>query len=78
MNFCIHIYPHELRKKLYKKINSILWKKVSKAFLLSSGTEATEAALKLMKLYGIKRKKRKNIIICIEGNWHGRTMELSL
>ena len=43
-----------------------------KAFLMSSGTEATEAAFKLMRMYGIK--KRKLGIICFEGNWHGRTL----
>ena len=41
---------------------------------MSAGTEATEAALKLMRLYGQKVKKRKLGIICIDGNWHGRTM----
>lgn len=45
-----------------------------KAFLLSAGTEATEAALKLMRLNGIKRGKKKGGILCFEGNWHGRTM----
>ena len=73
-----YIYPHELRKNYIKKLIQFSGKKFQKAFLLSSGTEATEAALKLMKLYGIKRKKRKNIIICIEGNWHGRTMGAQL
>ena len=29
-----------------------------KAFLMSSGTEATEAAFKLMRMYGIKKKKK--------------------
>ena len=41
---------------------------------MSAGTEATEAALKLMRLNGQKEKKRKLGIICINGNWHGRTM----
>ena len=45
-----------------------------KAFLLSAGTEATECALKLMREKGIKDGKRKGGIICIEGNWHGRTL----
>jgi 4-aminobutyrate aminotransferase/(S)-3-amino-2-methylpropionate transaminase len=45
-----------------------------KAFLLSAGTEATEAALKLMRLYGQKQGKAKGGILCFEGNWHGRTM----
>ncbi len=45
-----------------------------KAFLLSAGTEATEAALKLMRLNGEKKKKNKGGIICFNGNWHGRTL----
>jgi 4-aminobutyrate aminotransferase / (S)-3-amino-2-methylpropionate transaminase / 5-aminovalerate transaminase len=45
-----------------------------KAFLLSAGTEATETALKLMRLNGQKIGKRKGGILCFEGNWHGRTL----
>ena len=47
---------------------------LEKAFLLSSGTEATEATLKLMRMYGKKHGKRKPGVISFEGNWHGRTM----
>lgn len=49
-------------------------KQFEKAFLLSAGTEATEACLKLMRLNGISLNKRKGGILCFEGNWHGRTM----
>ena len=45
-----------------------------KAFLVSAGTEATEAALKLMRLNGERVGKRKGIVLCFEGNWHGRTL----
>jgi 4-aminobutyrate aminotransferase/(S)-3-amino-2-methylpropionate transaminase len=45
-----------------------------KAFLLSAGTEATECALKLMRLHGQSVGKRRGGILCFEGNWHGRTM----
>jgi len=48
--------------------------KFEKAFLLSAGTEATEATLKLMRLNGIELGKKKGGILCFEGNWHGRTM----
>jgi 4-aminobutyrate aminotransferase-like enzyme len=44
-----------------------------KAFLLSAGTEATEAALKLMRLNAIQIGK-KGGVICFEGSYHGRTM----
>ena len=49
-----------------------------KAFLLSAGTEATEAALKLMRLNAIKNNKRRPGIIAFEGNWHGRTLGAQL
>lgn len=45
-----------------------------KAFLVSAGTEATECALKLMRLNGQNNGKRRGGIICFEGNWHGRTL----
>lgn len=48
-----------------------------KAFLMSAGTEATDAALKLIRLNAQKRNK-KPYVICIEGNWHGRTMGAQL
>jgi 4-aminobutyrate aminotransferase / (S)-3-amino-2-methylpropionate transaminase / 5-aminovalerate transaminase len=49
-------------------------KQFEKAFLLSAGTEATEAALKLMRLNGEKQGKRKGGVICFNGAFHGRTM----
>lgn len=49
-------------------------KQFEKVFMLSAGTEATECALKLMREYGIKKKKRRGGVVCIEGNWHGRTL----
>ena len=45
-----------------------------KAFLLSAGTETTEVALKLMRLNGQKIASSKKVILCFEGNWHGRTL----
>jgi 4-aminobutyrate aminotransferase-like enzyme len=49
-------------------------KQFEKAFLLSAGTEATEAALKLMRLNGKKKGKRNGGVICFNGAFHGRTM----
>jgi 4-aminobutyrate aminotransferase / (S)-3-amino-2-methylpropionate transaminase / 5-aminovalerate transaminase len=49
-------------------------KQFEKAFLLSAGTEATEVALKLMRLNGQKEGKRRGGVICFNGAYHGRTM----
>ncbi len=69
-----YAYPHKLRSEYIKKLVKFFGKGFEKAFLMSSGTEATEAALKLMRLQGQKLKKRKLGIISFQGNWHGRTM----
>lgn len=72
--FHTYTYANQIREKYVKKLVKFAGKNFNKAFLLSSGTEATEAGLKLMRLYGVKQKKRKLGIICFDGNWHGRTM----
>ena len=69
-----YAYIHELRNLYLKKLIKFVGNGLDKAFLMSAGTEATEAAFKLMRMHGKKIKKRKLGIICLEGNWHGRTM----
>lgn len=69
-----YAYGNEIRAKYLKKLINFSGAPFEKAFLLSAGTEATEAALKLMRMNGQKQKKRRLGIICIEGNWHGRTL----
>ena len=53
-------------------------KQFEKAFLLSAGTEATDAALKLMRLNGQAEGKRNGGIVCFNGSYHGRTMGAQL
>ena len=53
-------------------------KQFQKAFLLSAGTEATEVALKLMRLHGQKHQKRSGGVICLNSSYHGRTMGAQL
>lgn len=69
-----YAYPNELRAKYLEKLVNFAGPNFEKAFLLSAGTEATEAAFKLMKMYGQKIGKKKNMILAISGNWHGRTL----
>lgn len=69
-----YAYINKIREKYLKKLILFAGKNFQKAFLMSAGTEATEAALKLMRMHGQKQGKRKLGIICFEGNWHGRTM----
>ena len=69
-----YAYVNEERVRYHQKLVEFAGPPFEKAFLLSAGTEATEAALKLMRMNGQKNKKRRLGVICIEGNWHGRTM----
>ena len=72
----LHSYnnPHNLRLKYSKNLIKFLGDKNKRVLLLSGGSETTECALKLMRLYAIKKKKRRPGIITLKGNWHGRTM----
>lgn len=70
----LHSYAYATRIRTAYLTNLTKWSGFEKAFLLSSGTEATEAALKLMRLHGKKLGKRRGGILCIEGNYHGRTL----
>ena len=69
-----YAYVNEERIQYHKKLVEFAGPPFEKAFLLSAGTESTEAALKLMRMNGKKIGKRRLGIICIEGNWHGRTL----
>ncbi len=44
-----------------------------KAYLISAGTESTEAVMKFMRLHGLKNNKGRGIIT-LTGSYHGRTL----
>ncbi|MCK4326102.1 aminotransferase class III-fold pyridoxal phosphate-dependent enzyme, partial [bacterium] len=72
----IHTYTfaHEIRAKFLKKLVEVTPGYLEKAFLLSAGTEATECAVKLMRMYGQTINLNKVGIISFKGSVHGRTM----
>ncbi len=69
-----YAYPNKIRAEYIARLIQFAGPAFEKAFLMSAGTEATDAALKLMRMHGQENDKRRNIIISITGNWHGRTM----
>ena len=71
-------YPTLERIKYLEFLIENTPKEFEKAFLLSAGTEATEAALKLMRLNSFQKNKKRPGILCIKGNYHGRTMGAQL
>lgn len=73
-----YTYATEVRVTFLKRLIEYVSHGTEKAFLLSSGTEATECALKLARIHGTKIGKRRNGIISYEESMHGRTMGAQL
>jgi len=73
-----YYYPTIIRKKFLQALLKIAPKKLDKAILLSAGTEATERAIKITKIYGLNFKKEKKYIISWEGNYHGKTLNAQM
>jgi len=67
-----YTFPTEIRAQYVKELCKETG--FDKAFLMSSGTESTECASKLMRMYGLKDSSRRNVIISFVGAQHGRTM----
>lgn len=67
-------YVTEVRSKFLKKLIEVVPNYFKKAYLMSSGTEATECLIKLIRLNSKKIGKHKPGIISFKGAYHGRTM----
>ena len=72
-NYC---FPSEARAKLTKRLAEISPDPLKKVFLLTTGAEATECAIKLMRTWGEKVSggSRKIKIVTFVDDFHGRTM----
>jgi 4-aminobutyrate aminotransferase / (S)-3-amino-2-methylpropionate transaminase / 5-aminovalerate transaminase len=66
------LYPTEIRRDLTKKILDVSPPHFEKVVLLSTGSEATDMAYKLIKFWSTKNKRK--YIICFEGSYHGRVL----
>ncbi|MCX5698515.1 MAG: aminotransferase class III-fold pyridoxal phosphate-dependent enzyme [Candidatus Omnitrophica bacterium] len=69
-----YTFAHKSRVEFIKKLIDISPRQFEKAFLLSAGTEATECAVKLMRLNGQRQRANKVGIVSFLGSMHGRTM----
>jgi 4-aminobutyrate aminotransferase-like enzyme len=69
-----YTFPTRIRAEYLRRLIEVAPPQFEKAFLLSAGTEATECGLKLMRMYGRDRGKRRGGVLAFEGNWHGRTL----
>ena len=73
-----YAFPSESRLKLLDRLVSLSPIADSKAALFSSGTEATECAIMLMRRHGQRIHSDKVGILSLSGNYHGRTLAAQL
>lgn len=70
-----YVFPSEGRAELAETLIKLAPKNLKKVFLLTTGSEATECAIKLARSWGIKTGGKKKIgIVGFERGFHGRTL----
>ena len=75
-NYC---FPNEPRAALSKYLTEIAPAPLKKCFLLTTGAETTECAIKLAKTHGLKvGGPKKDVIVTFEHAFHGRTLASQL
>ena len=71
-NYC---FPSAIRARLVEKMASLLPEPLKKIFLLTTGSETVETAIKLCRTHGLKAGGRaKHVIVSYEKAFHGRTL----
>jgi 4-aminobutyrate aminotransferase/(S)-3-amino-2-methylpropionate transaminase len=71
-NYC---FPSEIRAQLVEKLASLLPEPLKKVFLLTTGSETVECAVKLCRTHGIQVGGRSKItIVSFHNAFHGRTL----
>jgi 4-aminobutyrate aminotransferase/diaminobutyrate-pyruvate transaminase/4-aminobutyrate aminotransferase/(S)-3-amino-2-methylpropionate transaminase len=71
-NYC---FPTEIRARLVERLASLLPPPLEKVFLVSTGSEAVETAIKLCRAHGVRQGGRaKHVIVSFENAFHGRTL----
>lgn len=70
-----YCFPTEIRAQLVEKLASILPEPLKKVFLLTTGSETVECAIKLCRTHGVRAGGRaKNVIVSFDKSFHGRTL----
>lgn len=69
-----YVFPHERRAQLAQLLCEMVPFENYQAFLLSTGSEATENCIKLAKTYGLRKYgPNKKYFISFDNSFHGRT-----
>lgn len=75
-NYC---FPSEIRARLAKRLLELAPPELDKVFILTTGSETTENAIKLAKTFGRQAGgKKKNVFVSFDGAFHGRTLGAQL
>ena len=70
-----YVFPSEERAELAEFLAGLAPEGLRKVFLLTTGSEATECAIKLSRAHGIKAGGREKIgIVGFQRGFHGRTL----
>jgi 4-aminobutyrate aminotransferase/(S)-3-amino-2-methylpropionate transaminase len=74
-----YCFPNQVRANLVKVISELVPIPDNRVFLLTTGAESTECAIKLSRTYGKSKKGDKKItIVGFDDSFHGRTMGAQL
>ncbi len=70
-----YCFPSEVRERLLEKLAAVLPEPLKKIFLLTTGSETVECAIKLCRSHGVKTGGReKHVIVSYDNAFHGRTL----
>lgn len=70
-----YCFPSDVRAALVDRLASLLPEPLKKVFLLTTGSETVECAIKLCRSHGVKAGGRgKHVIVSYDKAFHGRTL----
>ena len=71
-NYC---FPSEIRARMVERLGQLLPEPLKKVFLLTTGSETVEAAIKLCRIHGVKHGgSGKHVVVSFRDAFHGRTL----
>ncbi|MEC7923157.1 MAG: aminotransferase class III-fold pyridoxal phosphate-dependent enzyme [Planctomycetota bacterium] len=68
------VFAHEARAELCERLAALAPGGLDKVFLLTTGSEAVECAIKFMRARGRQSDPGRKVIVSFRGGFHGRTL----
>lgn len=69
-----YVFAHEERAQLLERLLALAPRGLTKVFLLTTGSEAVENVIKLMRTWGLRQSPERKVIVSFSGGFHGRTL----